>query len=114
MAAHQLLPELRREGGGIMSGTYDTCGDDRFELIAKAKQKLLDATNIENRPEEIAVLDSILFRCWQMGWLDRLREGKLLEKLLAGCYGCDECGGDFLLVPRPSYCPLCGTKFKEG
>lgn len=57
-----------------MSGICDTCGDDRFELIATARAKLLDATNIESRPEEVAVLDSILFRCWQMGWLDQLRE----------------------------------------
>ena len=52
----------------------EICGDDRFELIDKAKRKLLDDTNIESRPEEIAVLDSVLFRCWQMGWLDRLRD----------------------------------------
>ena len=57
-----------------MSGICDTCGDDRFELIATARAKLLDATNIESRPEEVAILDSILFRCWQMGWLDSLRE----------------------------------------
>lgn len=57
-----------------MSGIHDTCGDDRFELIAKAKQKLLDATNIDSSPDEIAALDNILFRCWQMGWLDQLRD----------------------------------------
>ena len=56
-----------------MSEIYDTCGDDRFELIAKAKQKLLDATNIDSRQDEIAVLDNILFRCWQMGRLYQLR-----------------------------------------
>lgn len=50
----------------------DTCGDNRFELIEKYKQKLLDATNIEDSPEEMAVIDNILFRFWQMGWLDRL------------------------------------------
>ena len=55
-----------------MSG--DICTDDRFELIAKAKAKLLGCTNIESSPNEVAVLDSILFRCWQMGWLDNLRE----------------------------------------
>lgn len=49
------------------------CGDDRFELIAKAKAELLDATNIESNPTDMAALDSILFRCWQMGWLDQLR-----------------------------------------
>ena len=47
----------------------DTCGDNRFELIEKYKQKLLDATNIEDSPEEMAVIDNILFRFWQMGWL---------------------------------------------
>lgn len=52
----------------------EVCGDDRFELIDKAKAKLLEATNIEMRPDEMIVLDSILFRCWQMGWLDKLRE----------------------------------------
>lgn len=57
-----------------MSGIYKTCDDDRFELIDKAKARLLEATNIEMRPDEMAVIDSILFRCWQMGWLDQLRE----------------------------------------
>lgn len=51
--------------------------DDRFELIDKAKNKLLECTNIESRPEEVAVLDTILFRCWQMGWLDQLREDSI-------------------------------------
>lgn len=48
----------------------DTCGDNRFELIEKYKQKLLDATNIGDSPEEMAVIDNILFRFWQMGWLN--------------------------------------------
>lgn len=46
------------------------CGDERFEIIEKAKQDLLKNTNIDSAPEEMAVLDNILFRCWQMGWLD--------------------------------------------
>ena len=45
--------------------------DERFELISKAKAELLEATNIESSPEEMAVIDNILFRFWQMGWLDR-------------------------------------------
>lgn len=49
----------------------DICGDNRFEIIAKAKQALLDSTNIDTSPDEMAVLDEILFRCWQMGWLDK-------------------------------------------
>ena len=50
--------------------------DDRFELIAKYKQKLIEATNIESSPDEMAVIDNILFRFWQMGWLDKLEEVK--------------------------------------
>ena len=47
-----------------------TCGDNRFKIIEKAKENLLGSTNIESRPDEMAVLDSFLFRAWQMGWLD--------------------------------------------
>ena len=65
----------------------ETCSDDRFELIAKAKTKLLESTNIESRPEEVAVLDSILFRCWQMGWFDHLRDGA--ATLGSGTKGCE-------------------------
>ena len=57
-----------------MSEIYDMCIDDRFELIDKAKRKLFECTNIESNPEEVSVIDSILFRCWQMGWLDKLRD----------------------------------------
>ena len=49
----------------------EICGDNRFEIIAKAKADLLDATNIDTSEDEMKVLDSFLFRCWQMGWLDR-------------------------------------------
>lgn len=45
------------------------CGDNRFEIIEKAKKHLINATNIKDSPEEMEVIDSILFRCWQMGWL---------------------------------------------
>ena len=50
--------------------------DDRFELIAKYKQKLIETTNIESSPEEMKIIDNILFRFWQMGWLDKLEEVK--------------------------------------
>ena len=49
------------------------CGDDRFKIIAMAKEDILKSTNIEGSPEEMKVLDNILFRCWQMGWLDGYR-----------------------------------------
>ena len=50
----------------------EICGDNRFELIEKYKSKLVEATNIESSKDEMAVIDSILFRFWQMGWLDKL------------------------------------------
>lgn len=50
----------------------DICLDNRFKLIEKYKKRLIEATNIETSPEEMAVLDTILFRFWQMGWLYRL------------------------------------------
>ncbi len=49
----------------------DMCGDNRFEIIEAAKKDLLESTNIEYCKEELAVLDSFLFRCWQMGWLEK-------------------------------------------
>ena len=50
----------------------DTCDDNRFDLIEKYKKNLIEATNIETSTEEMKVLDSILFRFWQMGWLEKL------------------------------------------
>ena len=52
------------------------CGDNRFEIIERYKNKLISATNIESSPEEMAVLDNILFRFWQMGWLKEQGEQK--------------------------------------
>lgn len=49
----------------------DVCGDNRFEIIEKAKQDILESTNIQLSEDEMKVLDNFLFRCWQMGWLDR-------------------------------------------
>lgn len=54
-----------------MSNCYEMCGDNRFEIIAKAKADLLKSTNIAMRADEMACLDSFLFRCWQMGWLEK-------------------------------------------
>ena len=62
----------------------EICGDNRFEVIEEAKKRLLQSTNIESSPKEMEVLDDILFRCWQMGWLDfdvkdRLKRADLME-----------------------------------
>ena len=48
----------------------ETCTDNRFEIIEKAKKHILEATNIDTSPDEMKVLDNFLFRCWQMGWLN--------------------------------------------
>lgn len=52
----------------------DVCTDNRFELIAKYKAKLVEATNIETDKAEMDVIDNVLFRIWQMGWLDTLEQ----------------------------------------
>lgn len=57
--------------------SLDTCcGDNRFEIIEKAKAGLLDSTDIDTSPEEMQVIDNFLFRCWQMGWLDEYDDTK--------------------------------------
>ena len=47
------------------------CGDNRFEIIGKAKEHLIECTNIGTSQKEMDVIDNFLFRCWQMGWLDK-------------------------------------------
>ena len=59
----------------------DLCTDNRFELIEKYKKKLIEATNIEDAQDEMNVLGDILFRFWQMGWLDRLEMTPRIEML---------------------------------
>ena len=55
----------------------EICGDNRFEIIENAKKDILEATNISTSPDEMRVLDSFLFRCWQMGWLDKYGGAKM-------------------------------------
>ena len=54
----------------------EVCGDNRFEIIEKAKQDLLKSTNIQTSEDEMQVIDNILFRCWQMGWLEKYNQPK--------------------------------------
>ena len=63
----------------------DCLTGNQFEIIANAKQALLDSTNIDTSPNEMACLDSFLFRCWQMGWLDKY------EKDLVEVVRCKDC-----------------------
>ena len=110
--------------------TADIFDDDRFELIEEAKRRLIDGTNIEDRPEEMAVIDNVLFRFWQIGWLDQLREDKgagtchmEVKDNLAESEGmgdvwleCDRCHWQMMLeptTPRFKYCPNCRAEIKE-
>ena len=54
----------------------DICGDNRFEIIKKAKEDLFKTTNIQMAKDEMACLNDFLHRCWQMGWLDKYDESK--------------------------------------
>lgn len=61
----------------------DVCGDNRFEIIAKVKEHLLKASNIEMYPEELKQVDNILFRLWQLGYFNQSeleKENEELEK----------------------------------
>ena len=49
----------------------ETCGDNRFEIIEAAKKDILESTNIGMCEDEMKVIDNFLFRCWQMGWLEK-------------------------------------------
>ena len=94
----------------------DICTDNRFELIAKYKAKLIEATNIETSADEMAVIDNILFREWQMGWLDRLEQPTVDAVPVVRCGECnrheeprDTCLKAFI------WCNLYNThKFKDG
>lgn len=81
---------------------YNTCDDNMFEAIARAKEELISATNIEDSPDEMAVIDSVLFRFWQMGWLDakdKVRslkeENEKLRKLVMYMHRCYVRGHDW-------------------
>lgn len=51
------------------------CGDNRFEIIQRAKDDLIHATTVGGSPDEMKVLDSFLFRAWCMGWLNMYEPG---------------------------------------
>lgn len=58
------------------------CGDNRFEIIEKAKQAILEETNIKDEKAQMAELDSFLYRCWQMGWLKKYENDNEGQALL--------------------------------
>jgi len=81
-----------------MSG--EICTDNRFEIIAAYKKKLIEGTNIQESPEEIAVIDNILFRFWQMGWLPPIPHGRLIDadEFLKRAIGTKCFRGDYALM----------------
>ena len=103
------------------------CTDNRFELIEKYKAKLIESTNIEDAQDEMSVIDDILFRFWQMGWLDKLDADAApvvqatWERIKNNDYGidfrCSAChrfrfhNGE---LRRYKYCPNCGAKMDGG
>ena len=102
----------------------ECCGDNRFKIIAKAKENLLKSTNIETNPEEMAVLDGFLFRCWQMGWLnkydnspskDTAQQGHWVEVPTArddfSISYCSVCGK--MPYAESNYCPNCGAQMNK-
>lgn len=109
----------------------DIITDNRFEVIGKAKEHLLEATNIETSPDEMAVLDSFLFRCWQMGWLKQydvapVKHGRWIEygENKDGTHNicCSVCDGFFRSKGHANscytrnkyrYCHNCGARMDE-
>lgn len=86
--------------------TNEICDDNRFEIIEAAKQELIRCTNIEMCPDEMSVIDSVLFRLWQMGWLPG--QERTCEWVDHGCTRCDY--SDYSLFEIPERCPGCGAK----
>ena len=71
-ACPNLLSNAIKNGTPIPDNAKnEICGDSRFEIIGKAKEDIINSTNIEVAKDEMECLDSFLFRCWQMGWLDK-------------------------------------------
>lgn len=58
------------------------CGDNRFEIINKVKNTLLEETNIDKSPKELEVLDTVLFRLWQCGYFSLNEQNEQLKQQL--------------------------------
>ena len=46
----------------------EVCQDNRFEIIQRAKEDVINSTNIDTSLKEMEILNRFLYRCWQMGW----------------------------------------------
>lgn len=94
---------------------YDTCDDNRFELIDKYKKQLIESTNVEDSPDEMSVIDTILFRFYQLGWLEKLervRDGDRWVPIFDEDESrCPACGKELYYPETKGYnfCPYCGN-----
>lgn len=91
----------------------DMCGDNRFEIIEAAKKDLIEATNIETSPEEMAVLDNVLFRMWQMDWLPIHAHKVCVHSQGGGTHWvvCSHC--EKPIDWQDAYCKHCGAQMDE-
>lgn len=69
-SCYNKLKESEKDSQRSKNMCGEVCSDKRFEIIEKVKNHLLEATNIQ--PKEIEVLDSILFRLWQLRYFDNV------------------------------------------
>lgn len=88
-----LYEPLQRKGDTFIfdKKSEKTHGDNRFELIKKYKQYIIDKTDILNSPDELKVLDTILLRLWELGFLNNL---ELLSKLKKAYAKFEDAHGD--------------------
>ena len=106
----------------------DMCGDNRFEIIEAAKRNLIEATNIETSPEEMAVLDNILFRMWQMDWLpvhahwvedddgvhcSKCKKDAPLEVFTYSFHPATDSWDGDVKFNKSEFCPHCGAAMDE-
>lgn len=69
----------------------EICTDNRFKIIEKVKDHLIEATNITQK--ELEVVDSILFRLWLLRYFDNVEveENEQLEELIEKMKCCFNC-----------------------
>lgn len=65
------VPTEKGKTTNMEENIMEICGDNRFEIIQKAKDDILENTNIGYCQDEMKVLDTFLYRAWQMGWLEQ-------------------------------------------
>lgn len=95
----------------------DVCGDNRFEIIEAVKKRLIESTNITTSPKEMEVIDSLLLRMWQLGYLkdNNVKHATWVVskkyKPWYTCSACEDCyvDGEWVEGHKWSYCPNCGA-----